>query len=319
MKIFLTGSTAYDYLMKFPGYFSEHILPEHLDKVSLSFLVDEMIKQRGGVGANIAYSLALLGAKPHLISNAGPDFIDYQNDLEKLGVDTSGVDISQTKFTASFFVNTDLKNAQIASFYAGAMADAINTSLLDRPITKDDLVVISPNDPQAMINYCHECVKMGVPYIFDPGQQIVRMIGEDLTFGISHALALFVNEYEFELLQNATGLDAATILNLPHFSVVTLGEGGSRIHDNEGVEYLIPIIPPSQIVDPTGVGDAFRSGFLRGYMEGWGLEICGQLGALAATYCIEHNGTQNHHYTRAEFVQRFRSHFNDHHLLDAIL
>ena len=319
MRIFLTGSTAYDYLMKFPGHFKDHILPEHLDKVSLSFLVDEMIKQRGGVGANIAFTLALLGARPHLISNAGLDFTDYQADLEKMGVDTSGVMISTDKFTASFFVNTDLANAQIASFYAGAMADASKISLLDRSLTKDDLVVISPNDPQAMANYCHECVQLGVPFVFDPGQQIVRMKAEDLSYGIRHAHALFVNAYEFELLQKHTGLSATNIISTPKFVVVTLGDQGSMVYEGSQVEYMVPVVPPIQIADPTGVGDAYRAGFLLGYMQGWGLETCGQLGTLAATYCIENNGTQNHHYSKDEFVNRFRQHFEDQQLLDAIL
>lgn len=319
MTIVLTGSTAFDYLMKFPGYFKDHILPEHLDKISLSFLVDEMVRQRGGVGANIAYNLALLGAKPLLISNAGQDFCDYQIFLENIGVDTSGVEISQDKFTASFFVNTDLSNAQIASFYAGAMADATMVSLLKRGLTKEDLVVISPNEPSAMGKYCQECFQMGIPYIFDPGQQIIRMIGEDLEFGVSHAHALFVNEYEFQLLQKHTGMSEAAILALPTFTVITLGENGSHIHSKKGQEYLVPVVVPERIMDPTGVGDAYRGGFLRGYLANLSFEICGQMGSLAATYCLEQSGTQNHSYTVNEFVTRFRSHFDDKQALDAIL
>jgi len=319
MTIVLTGSTAFDYLMRFPGYFKDHILPEHLDKISLSFLVDDMVRQRGGVGANIAYNLALLGTRPLLISNAGQDFSDYQHFLEGIGVDTSGVDISQDKFTASFFVNTDLSNAQIASFYAGAMADAVKVSLLNKNLTKEDLVVISPNEPRAMGKYCEECYQMGVPYIFDPGQQIIRMTGEELKFGVSHAHALFVNEYEFQLLQKHTGMSEADILAAPEFTVITLGEHGSRIHTKEGQEYLVPVVVPERILDPTGVGDAYRGGFLQGYLANLSFEICGQMGSLAATYCLEQNGTQNHSYSVKEFVTRFRAHFEDKHALDAIL
>ena len=319
MTIILTGSTAFDYLMKFPGYFKDHILPEHLDKISLSFLVDEMVRQRGGVGANIAYSLALLGAKPLLISNAGLDFSDYKLALDSIGVDTSGVEISRDKFTASFFVNTDLSNAQIASFYAGAMADATNVSLLNRGLTDKDLVVISPNEPRAMGKYCEECFQMGVPYFFDPGQQIIRMTGEELKFGVSHAHALFVNEYEFQLLEKHTGMSEEAILTAPFFTVVTLGENGSRIHMKEDLEYLVPVVKPERILDPTGVGDAYRAGFLRGYLANLSLEICGKMGALAATYCLEQNGTQNHSYSVNEFLTRFRIYFDDKHALDAIL
>jgi adenosine kinase len=319
MTIVLTGSTAFDYLMKFPGYFKDHILPEHLDKISLSFLVDDMVRQRGGVGANIAYNLALLGAKPLLISNAGQDFSEYKLALESIGVDTSGVEISQDKFTASFFVNTDLSNAQIASFYAGAMADAIKVSLLNKGLTNNDLVVISPNEPSAMGKYCQECFQIGVPYIFDPGQQIIRMTGEELKFGVRFAYALFVNEYEIQLLQKHTGMSETDLFAVPSFTVITLGENGSRIHTKEGLEYLVPVVVPERILDPTGVGDAYRGGFLRGYLANLSLETCGQMGSLAATYCLEQNGTQNHFYTVKEFVTRFRSHFDDMHALDAIL
>ena len=319
MTIVLTGSTAFDYLMKFPGYFKDHILPEHLDKISLSFLVDDMVRQRGGVGANIAYNLALLGAKPLLISNAGQDFSDYKLFLESIGVDTSGVEISRDKFTASFFVNTDLSNAQIASFYAGAMADATKVSLMNKGLTRKDLVVISPNEPSAMGKYCHECFQMRVPYIFDPGQQIIRMTGDDLKFGVSHAHALFVNEYEFQLLLKHTGMSEAAILEAPAFTVITKGESGSRIHTKEGIEYLIPVVVPDRILDPTGVGDAYRGGFLRGYLANLSFETCGQMGSLAATYCLEQNGTQNQFYTVKEFVTRFRSHYDDKSALDAIL
>jgi len=319
MVLVLTGSIAFDYLMKFPGYFKDHILPEHLDKISLSFLVDEMVRQRGGVGANIAYSLALLGAKPLLISNAGQDFCDYKLALDSIGVDTSGVEISQDKFTASFFVNTDLSNAQIASFYAGAMADATNVSMLNRGLTEEDLVVISPNEPRAMFKYCEECFQMGVPYIFDPGQQIIRMTGEELKFGVIHAHALFVNEYEFQLLEKHTGMSEAAILAAPAFTVITLGEHGSRIHTKEGQEFQVAVVKPERILDPTGVGDAYRGGFLRGYLADLRLETCGQMGSLAATYCLEQNGTQNHSYSVNEFLTRFRIHFDDKHALDAIL
>ncbi len=319
MTIALTGSTAFDYLMKFPGYFKDHILPEHLEKISLSFLVDDMVKQRGGVAANIAYNLAMLGAKPFLISNAGQDFSEYRQALEAMGIDTSGVEISKEKFTASFFANTDLSNAQIASFYAGAMAEAANVSLLTKGLTSQDMVVISPNDPLAMVKYCHECAQMGVPFIFDPGQQIIRMSKEDLVFGVTHAYALFVNDYEFQLLIKHTGLSESELYSYPRFTVITLGARGSVIHMQNVQTYEIPVVKPVRIKDPTGVGDAFRGGFLRGYLENFDLGICGRMGSLAAAYCLEQSGTQNHFYTRQEFVNRYHEIFQDDVLLDSII
>jgi adenosine kinase len=319
MSIILTGSIAYDYLMTFPGYFKEHILPEHLDSISLSFLVDEMTKQPGGVAANIAYTLGLLCEKPKLVATAGMDFGDYRQALEDAGVDTSGVRIIQGKFTASFFVNTDLSNAQIATFYAGAMADASEISMKDLGLTREDVVVISPNAPDAMIKYALECQELGVPYIFDPSQQIVRLDGERLKEGILGAKALFANEYEFELLQKHCQMTADELLNAVDFAVVTLGEQGSRVYQNGELLGDVPVVPPHQILDPTGVGDAYRGGFLKGYVHGFDLLLCAKMGALAATYCLEEKGTQSQCYLTNDFVARFRTIFDDQGALDAII
>jgi adenosine kinase len=319
MSIILTGSIAYDYLMTFPGYFKEHILPEHLDSISLSFLVDEMTKQPGGVAANIAYTLGLLCEKPKLVATAGMDFGDYRQALEDAGVDTSGVRIIQGKFTASFFVNTDLSNAQIATFYAGAMADASEISMKELGLTHEDVVVISPNAPDAMIKYALECQELGVPYIFDPSQQIVRLDGERLKEGILGAKALFANEYEFELLQKHCQMTADELLNAVDFAVVTLGEQGSRVYQNGELLGDVPVVPPHQILDPTGVGDAYRGGFLKGYVHGFDLLLCAKMGALAATYCLEEKGTQSQCYLTNDFVARFRTIFDDQGALDAII
>jgi adenosine kinase len=319
MNIYLTGSIAYDYLMSFPGYFKDHILPEHLESISLSFLVDEMVRQPGGVAANIAYSLALLGEKPILVATAGVDFTDYQARLEKAGVDTSGVKIIEKKFTASFFANTDRSNAQIASFYSGAMADAVQISMADLDLEPDDLVMISPNAPDAMIKYALECQDLGVRYIFDPSQQIVRLDGEDLKQGIQGAHAFFVNEYEFELLQKHSHLSAMEIINSVAFAVITHGKDGCTVYEHGSLKGDVPVFPPSQILDPTGVGDAFRAGFLKGYLHGFDLLLCAQIGTLAATYCLEEKGTQKHCYQIDEFVKRFRTQFDDCGLLDSFL
>ena len=319
MSVILTGSIAFDYLMSFPGYFKDHILPEHLESISLSFLVDEMVRQPGGVAANVAYTLGLLCETPRLVATAGVDFSEYRKVLEDAGVDTSGVKIIEDKFTASFFVNTDLSNAQIASFYAGAMADAGKISMKDLGLTTDDLVVISPNAPDAMIQYARECQELGVPYIFDPSQQIVRLDEKGLKDGISGAHALFANEYEFELLQKHTKMSAEEILGSVDFAVVTLGENGSRVYEKGKIKAEVPVFKPENIQDPTGVGDAYRAGFLKGYLNDFRLELCAQMGALAATYCLEETGTQTQCYLMKDFVTRFRTQFDDNGELDVLL
>jgi adenosine kinase len=318
MSIVVTGSIAFDYLMKFPGYFKDHILPEHLDSISLSFLVDEMVRQPGGVASNISYTLGLLGERPCLVGTAGVDFNEYRKILEGVGVDTSGVKIITNKFTASFFVNTDLSNAQIASFYAGAMADATTISMKDLDLNADDLVVISPNAPDAMIQYALECQELGVPYVFDPSQQIVRLDGEKLKAGLTGAKALFANAYEFELLQKHCRMSSHEILQSVDFAVITQGELGSMIYE-EG-EFLgeVPVFPPKQILDPTGVGDSFRAGFLKAYVHGFNLMLCGKIGALAATYCLEEKGPQSQRYSLEDFITRFRTQFDDEGALDAL-
>jgi adenosine kinase len=319
MSIILTGSIAYDYLMSFPGYFKDHILSEHLENISLSFLVDEMVRQPGGVAANIAYNMGLLCETPRLVATAGVDFEDYRKVLDDAGVDTSGVKIIKDKYTASFFANTDLSNAQIASFYAGAMADASQISMKDLDLTADDLVMVSPNAPDAMIQYAVECQELGVPYIFDPSQQIVRLVAKDLRTGILGAHALFVNEYEFELLQKHSQMNAEEILKAVDFAVITLGKDGSRVIKGGEIKGNIPAFPPEKIEDPTGVGDAYRAGFLKGYLNGFNLRLCAQMGSLAATYCLEEVGTQTHCYLMKDFVTRFRTEFDDGGALDALL
>ena len=310
MNILLTGSVAYDYLMKFPGYFKDHILPDRLETISLSFLVESMVRLRGGVAPNIAYTLALLGEKPRLWATVGEDFDEYRQYLESAGVDTSGARVIPGVYTASFFANTDLANSQIASFYPGAMAYAAQLSLKLLKDDLPDLVVISPNDPTAMILYVAECQELGIPYIYDPSQQIVRLNADQLRSGIGAALALFVNEYEFALIQKTTGLTPEAILEEAKFIVVTCGDRGALIYTPQRT-YNVASVHAESMADPTGVGDAFRGGFLRGYVAGLGLETCGRMGALAATYCLECYGPQGQRYSLEEFIERYQLLYHD--------
>jgi adenosine kinase len=306
MSIVITGSIAYDYLMSFPGKFTEHLLPEHVHRVSLSFLVDTMDKRRGGCAPNIAYTLALLGERPRLMGTAGQDFGDYRNWLEAAGIDTSLVGEVPDKFTASFFCSTDQDSNQIASFYTGAMANAAELSF--RTAGTVTLAIISPNDPQAMLQYAEECRTLDIPFIFDPGQQCARMCGQELADALTGATVLILNDYELELLRQKTGLDEAALIARTATLVVTRGEEGSTITTSDS-EIRIPAVMPRRIADPTGVGDAFRGGFMKGMVAGLDLETSGRLGSVAATYALEHLGGSSHAYTWAEFAARYEEHF----------
>lgn len=317
MNVVITGSVAYDYIMFFPGHFKDHILPDRLESITLSFLVESMVRRRGGTAPNIAYTLALLGERPRLLATVGEDFEEYRQWLESIGVDNSAVRVIPGEFTASFFANTDRSNAQIASFYPGAMAYASELSVYDLA-ERPDLLIISPNDPQAMDRYVVECQEMAIPYFYDPSQQIPRMSDDDLRRGVEGADALFINDYEFGMIQKRIGLRPEQALARADFIVVTRGEQGSIIFSKEG-EFPIPAVNPERIVDPTGVGDAYRGGFLAGYLRGWDWQTCGQIGALAATFCLEHQGPQGHHFSAAEFLARFRRHFDDQGLLDQLV
>jgi adenosine kinase len=319
MDIVCTGSIAYDYLMTFPGYFRDHILPDRLDTISLSFLVDSLTRQRGGTATNIAYNLALLGGHPRLMATVGEDFSDYRAWLEGKGIDTTNVRAISGVFTASFFANTDRANAQISSFYTGAMAHAGELSLKDMHGSKPDLVVVSANDPAAMRRMVAECRELGINYLYDPGQQVVRIDPEDIRQGVEGAWAVFVNDYEFELVQKHTRMTLKDLLSRVQFVVVTCGEEGAEIYQKDG-KINIPAAPPCQIADPTGVGDAFRGGFLTGTRLGLDMDVCGRLGALSATYCLEHSGTLNHTYTPTEYLDRYETIFGkDDHLRKTLI
>jgi adenosine kinase len=306
MKLIVTGSIAFDYLMSFPGKFTEHILPEHLQRVSLSFLVDSMDKRRGGCAPNIAYTLALLGERPLLMATAGEDFGEFRQWLDAAGIDTSLSKQIPGKFCASFFCSTDQDNNQIASFYTGAMADAGQLSF--RSVRDCGYAIIAPNDPGAMVQYAEECRTLGIKFIFDPGQQCARMSGDELREGVTGAAIVIVNDYELELLRQKTGLSETDILVEAGALIVTRGEEGSSILTRGG-RVDIAAVAPHRIVDPTGVGDAYRGGLLKGLAVGLPHEVSAQLGSVAAAYALEHLGGLSHSYTWDEFKRRYQEHF----------
>lgn len=310
MNIVVTGSIAYDYLMRFPGKFKDHLISDHLHQISVSFLVEQMTKHWGGVGANIAYNMALLGLRPKLLGTAGRDFPDYRRWLESTGVDTSTVQQIDDVFTASFFCNTDEDNNQIASFYSGAMEYAKHYALADVYDGTPDLVIISPNDPQAMMQLAQECRDRRIPFIYDPSQQVARLSGEELFRDMQGAYVVICNAYEAEVISQKTGKSIDELRRSIDILVITEGERGSRILRN-GEEIRVPVFPTTTILDPTGVGDAYRAGFVYGLVAGWDLLLAGQVGALCATYVLEQVGTQNHRFTIPEFIERFRTHYDD--------
>jgi len=317
MKIVITGSIAYDYLMSYPGRFQDAFVADKLEKISLSFLVDSLKRQRGGTAPNIAYTMALLGDRPTIMATAGQDFGEYREWLESHGIDTSAILSIKDEFTASFFVNTDEDNNQIASFYTGAMARAGKLSFGEHA-PDADLTIITPNDPDAMLNYVRECKAIGLPFIYDPSQQTARISGEDIREGIDGCFLLSSNEYEFQLIQEKTGLTESDILGQVGGLVMTMGPSGSRLVI-DGHDEFVPVAPTRWIAEPTGAGDAYRAGLMRGMQLKLPWSVAGRMGALAAAYVLEQYGPQNHYFTREEFVARYRESFDDEGALDVLL
>ncbi len=310
MRIFVTGSIAFDYIMVFPGKFQEHIVPEKMHVLSVSFLVDSLTRRRGGTGANIAYNLALLGQNPVLVGTAGDDFGEYGASLQEQGVDTSGVKVVSNEHTASCFINTDLADNQITAFYPGAMKQASTVSLLNPALrlTKEDLVVIAPNDPGAMNRAVLECSENGIPYLYDPAMQIPRLEKRDLELGCKGAKILAGNDYEFGMMAEKMGIGEPELRKLVPVTVMTRGEAGALVTAG-GQEFEIPAAKPARVLDPTGAGDAFRAGFLLGVSKGLSWPVAGRLASLSGVYAIEQHGTQQHAYSQAEFAARYRENF----------
>ncbi|MDV7355134.1 carbohydrate kinase family protein [Rhodococcus oxybenzonivorans] len=306
MTIAVTGSIATDHLMRFPGRFAEQLLADQLSHISLSFLVDDLVVRRGGVGGNIAYAMGVLGGSPLLVGAVGADFADYREWLESNGVDCTAVRISTTAHTARFVCTTDEDMAQIASFYPGAMSEAREIELEEVTATGGsvDLVLIGANDPAAMIRHTDECRQKNIPFAADPSQQLARLNGDEAAALIRGAKYLFTNEYEWGLLQQKTGLSEEQIRAQVGVRVTTLGSKGVDIVESDGTHTRVTVVPEKGKVDPTGVGDGFRAGFLLAHSAGLSFERSAQLGSLVAVLVLETMGTQEWTFDRDEAVKR---------------
>ncbi len=316
MRVVVTGSLAYDYIMNFPGYFQDHILPEKAHVISVSFLVDSMRRMRGGVAGNIAYNLALLGERPLLVGAVGHDFKEYEAVLAQRGVDVSGLHYIEDEFTASCFINTDQANNQIVAFYTGAMASSREICLLDMGLTSDDLVLISASDPLSMDRIARECQQMGVPYVFDTGKQTPRMEPESIRLGLAGAKVLLGNDYEFAMMAKKIGISEQALIASAPITVITRGAEGSTIYSaaSNGRGIPIPVVPVDDVRDPTGAGDAYVAGLVFGIARGLPLEVCGRIAALSAAYAIEEQGCQEHAYTSEAFTSRYAEVFGSNEL-----
>ncbi len=307
MRIGVAGSVGLDHLMTFPGKFTDSLVAGSLEKVSLSFLVDGLEVRRGGCAANIAFGMANLGLSPILIAAVGKDWADYEAWLSRHGVDTSHVLISETHYTAHFTVTTDTELNQIASFFPGAMSEARNIEL--KPIMDKagrlDLLVISPDDPEAMLRHTEVALENNIPVAADPSQQMARMSGEEIKKLIEGATYLLMNEYERALAIQKTGWSDQEILQKVKYRIITQGSSGARVESMGGEIIKVVCAKEKAKVDPTGVGDSFRSGFVAGLAWGLSHERCAQLGSMVATYVIETMGTQEYRFTPAEFLARF--------------
>ncbi|MEM9554344.1 MAG: carbohydrate kinase family protein [Acidobacteriota bacterium] len=307
-QVLVTGSLAFDQIMVFPGDFKDHILPEKLHVINISFLVSEMRRQRGGCAGNIAYTLAMLGHDPRIVATGGHDFDDYRAWLVDKGVDVSAIEIIAEEMTASCFITSDQSDNQITGFFPGAMASAGELSLAERAGERAVVAIVAPDDPAAMARHCREAREAGIPFLFDPSFQVTAMDGETLAAAAEGAAMLVVNDYELAVFEQKTGKKGAELFELVDMVGVTLGGEGAKLLLPD-TEVPIPAAKIAGLVDPTGAGDAWRGGFVAGLLRGHDLEVCGRMGSVASAYAVEQNGTQSHGYTADDFAARYAENF----------
>lgn len=317
-RIVVTGSIAFDYLMTFPGRFLDVMVPDRMHRLSVSFLVHDMRRVEGGCGANIAYSLALLGAEPILMATAGPDAAAYRARLGEAGVDVTHVKLCEGVFTASFFANTDQDQNQICTFYGGAMSRAAELSFRGFDAATIGLAVIAPNDPAAMAEYAAECRALGIPFLYDPSQQVSSLRGDEMLACLDGAAIFIGNEYELGIVEKKTGLGEAEILARVPVVIITRGADGSTIALRGGTPEAphgaaTIRIPAAQVrdvpLDPTGVGDAYRAGLVAARRVGLPWATAGKVGAVTAVYALETIGPQPARYALTDFIDRYAANF----------
>lgn len=306
MSIFISGSLAYDRIMNFPGKFSDHILPDKIHILNVCFLIDRLEEKRGGTAGNIAYSLALLGEKPTILATVGKDFDRYEEVLTGLGLPQDGIRKMDDQFTAGAYITTDQSDNQITGFNPAAMSHPCGYQF-NGVTPENDLAIVSPGNLQDMVELPRKFRSMGMRYIFDPGQQITALTGDSMLECINGAHMLVSNDYELEMIMKATGRTKAELLTMTDYIITTLGENGSRIDNGEPV--MVGIARPRQVLDPTGAGDAFRAGLLKGLTDGLDVAGATKIGATCASFCVEHYGTQEHTFTPEEFKARHQAAF----------
>jgi adenosine kinase len=307
LSVVCTGSIAYDYILTFKGRFKDHILADKTHILNLSFLVDDLRKRRGGVAGNYAYNLSLLGYPAAVVATAGTDAAEYRDWLMARGIDCQGLRLLDDEITATGFTTTDMDDNQLTGYYGGAMNRAAMLGVGDAGEGSEALIV-GPNAPAAMLRLAGECRERGLPFVFDPAHQLPRLSPEDVAEGARGAWILIGNDYELQLIMERTGRDMAGLMALSEVVVTTLGREGSRILTRSGT-VVIPPAPARRESDPTGAGDAYRSGLVAGLLRGLDMESAGRVASLAATYVVEQVGTIEHSYTSVEFSERYKEAF----------
>lgn len=304
--IIITGTIAYDYIMDFPGLFSDHILPDQIHKINLSFIVNKFGKRRGGTAGNVSYTLGLLNTKHILFSYAGKDFNEYAKEFEKIGINLDGVAIDKKHYTSTGFAMTDKTNNQIWGYFYGA-SENIAKLKIRRVAKKNDFVLIGPSGAKGSMSFVQQCIALKIPFMFDPGFILTQVSDKDLMLGIKNATYLIGNDYEIDLIahrvKNFSQIAKTRII------ITTLGSKGTRI-DDHGKHYTVKPVYVKRVIDPTGAGDAWRGGFLAGIEKGFSIKEAAQIGSVAAAYTIEKYGTQEHTYTPLQFEKRYRQTYN---------
>ena len=304
--LIITGSLAYDYIMDFPGLFSDHILPDKIHKINLSFIVQNFAKRRGGIAGNVSYSMALLQSPNILFSVAGKDFEEYKKEFTELNINTKHVKIYEKEYTATGLAITDKSDNQIWAYSYGA-TDRSDELKLKTVAKKDDLVLITPQGAKGCMSLIRQCIELDLPYMFDPGFILTQMTDPELRMGIIHARYLIGNDYEMSLMQKR--IENFMQIIKEKTIITTLGDKGSVIQDKDK-KYTIKIAKPDKVVDPTGAGDAWRAGFLAGLERNFDLETAGRMGSVTASYAVEKYGTQEHKFTIGEFTKRYKKTYN---------